>query len=185
MYRTAVYTLRIFSTRWSIPTGLHPALWEGRYFGYDELYCFDGLLSCGHLDLAGKIPSFRYDILDTAIARVSQTLDRKSNIPVIAAQYPWETLENGLEGAPPGYWLDHLFHQAHIGLAAAWYAKYSGDRGFLRDKAYPVIRACAEFFRAGHLYRDEHGRWIVGKCADMELLGTFRENAFATTCSAI
>ncbi len=184
MYRTAVYTLRIFSTKWSIPTGLHPALWEGRYFGYDELYCFDALLSCGHLNLAKKVPSFRYDVLNAAIARVSETLDKSNKVPV-AAQYPWETLENGSEGAPPGYWCDHLFHHAHIGLAAAWYARYSGDREFLRSKAYPVIRACTELFRAGHLYKDEQGKWMVGKCADLELLGTFRENAFATTCSVV
>ncbi len=181
MYHTGLYHLKIFSTKWSIPMGLFPLHWEGRYFGYDEIYSFDALLSSGHLALAKKIPEFRHSLLGSELQRHKATCEKRG----VAMSFPVETLENGQEGTPPGFWCEHIFQTAHIGICAGWYAKYSGDKAFLREKGYPLMRSCAEYFRLGHIYRTEDHKTIIGKCTDLERLGAFVENGFVTTCSVI
>lgn len=61
---------------------------------------------------------------------------------------------------------------------------YSGDLDFLRETAYPVIRACAEFYRLQACY-DHGGTVLIGRCCDLERIGPMRENPFLTSCGAI
>lgn len=177
-YSTAQYHLRISATKWSIPTGLFDTHWHGRYFAFDELYIISGLLSSGHLDIARRIPSFRHSILPSAISRASSK-------GKYAAKFPWETVETGEEAAPPGWWQDHIFHMGHVALCAAWYCRYSKDRDFLSQKAYPLMRSCAEFFRLGAIYPAAAGNMTIGICTDFEKLGSLQRNPFATSCSAV
>ena len=44
IYRIALYHLRCYTTRWSIPVGLNDGSWDGKYFAFDEYYCMLGLL---------------------------------------------------------------------------------------------------------------------------------------------
>ncbi len=180
--RTSEYHLRISSTKWSIPTGITPYHWDGRYFAFDEFFALEGLLASGHLELARKITRFRHSILDTAQRRAHSYYGEKSS----AANYIWESLETpGIEGAPAGFWLEHIFHMANIGLGA-WHCSLNGkDRKFLEETAYPVMRGCAEYYRIFSICEKEKGRFVIGKCTDLERLGAARENAFMTTCGAI
>ncbi len=180
MYNTALYHLKVFSTKWSIPTGIFPLHWEGRYFGYDEMYCFDALLGGGHLELAKKIPDFRYSTLEQRLGYHKATCEKVGT----AVSFPVETMENGLEGTPPGFWEGHIFQTANAGICAGWYVKYSGDMEYLKEKAYPLMRACSEYFRRGHIYKNGE-KTIIGKCTDLERLGAFVENGLVTTCSVI
>lgn len=181
-YETAQYHLRISSTRWSIPTGIFDAHWHGRYFAFDEYFAFRGLLSSGHLSIARKVPEFRYSLLDKAIARASVYSEE---VNTGAARYAWETLEDGGEGAPPGIWIDHLFHMAHIALACRDYVLFSGDRKFLKEKGYPVLRGCARFYSLMTLERRPDGSVVLGHCTDLERLGAGRVNAFMSSCGVI
>lgn len=180
--RMAEYHLRISTTAWSIPVGIYPTHWQGRYYGFDEFFAFDGLLATGHLSAARRVPEFRYHTLPQAKMRISRYSDPDGE----CAEYPWQADEEGYEEiAEPGFWLKHIFHMAHIALSALRYSLAADDMKFLRDKGYPVIRACAEYYRQHHLYRLENARCVVGKCTDLERLGPARENAFMTTCGVI
>ena len=52
MYTTAQYHLRANATRWSFPVGLFNTHWAGRYFGWDEMFCYQALESSNRPDLA-------------------------------------------------------------------------------------------------------------------------------------
>jgi hypothetical protein len=182
VYRTAQYHLRCIATPWSIPVAIANTHWHGRYFGFDEHFGFMGLLTSNHLELARRVPEFRFQGLDRAYMRASRygkTLFKGG------ARYPWETVETGEEAAPSGFWLDHIFHMAHIALSSWHYYQFSNDLDFLRTKGYPVIKACAAFFLYQSVYTVADGRTIIGRCTDLERLGSAVENDYMTTCSAI
>lgn len=178
-YITAQYHLKCFTTKWSIPVGLTNTLWEGRYFAFDELYMLMGLLTSNHFSLAKRAPFFRFDGLGKAIERASS----KKKEPI--AHYPWETLEDGSEGAKSGFWHDHIFHMACVACVEYFYYKYSGDEEFLENIAYPVIKRCGLFYLEHTIYEVKGGKLIVGKCTDLERLGSSNANAFMTTCGVI
>lgn len=177
-YYTAAYHLRCATTRWSIPINICDTHWHGRYFAFDEYFSMRGLLTSGHLELARRVPEFRFAGLKSAVSRASSH-------NVAEARYPWETLEDGSEGAPYGFWMEHIFHMANVARGAWEYFLYTGDAAFLREKGWPMIRACSEFFYRHMLYRGYNGRTIIGRCTDLERLGSSVENAFMTTCSVI
>ncbi len=178
---TSLYHLKISSTKWSIPVGLFDTHWHGRYFGFDESFCADGLIAAGHLAEARKVIEFRYEHLDAARKRAYYYFQKTSD----AVRYVWQAVEApGVETAYPSFWLEHYFHMAIIAETAWNYVQASGDKEFLRDTAYPIIRGCAEFYRIHMLYFHD-GKVSVGRCTDLERLGAARENAFMTSCGII
>ena len=184
-YRTALYHLRCYSTRWSIPTGISNAHWHGKYFAFDEYYGMFGLLTSGRLNLAKKVPEFRLkNCLSKAISRSSIYSFGKDTEDNRQARFCWETSEYGEELSPAGFWHDHVFHMAVIAQGAYQYYEYSGDTEFL-EECYPMIRACAKFYTLNMLYHDTSGKVYLGKCTDLERLGPSVENAFMTSCGII
>lgn len=181
-YHTALYHLRCIATPWSIPVAIADTHWHGRYFAFDEHFGFLGLLTSNHRQQARRVSEFRFQGLDLAYRRASRYGQKLFQG---GARYPWETVETGEEAAPAGFWLDHIFHMAHIALTVWHDYRYSGDTVFLRSQAYPVIKACAEFFLYQAVYTVADGRTIIGRCTDLERLGAAVENAYMTTCSAI
>ena len=178
VFHTAVYTLICSSTPWGVPVGVHPYCWNGNYFGFNlfaALFCM-----LGNREAAARIPTFRRKALKNAIARTTNWAYSAG------ARFPWQSDEEGFyECACPGVWVDHIFHMGNIALESWDYFRYTKDEEFLRETAYPVIEKCAEFFMCQAVYELGDGRVIIGKCCDLERLGTARENAFLTTCSAI
>ena len=179
VYLVAQYHQKCFTTKWSLPVGLNDATWHGRCFGFDEFYMQCGLLTSNHMEAASRAPKFRRKGLPIALQRASHPAELTS------ARYPWETLEDGTEAAPPGFFYDHIFHMAAIPLSGWEYYCYTKDVDFLCDTVYPVLEACTGFFRLNSLYRVEGGKLIIGKCTDLERLGAHRENAYMTTCGVI
>jgi hypothetical protein len=181
-YCTAQYFLRANATRWSFPVGIFDTHWAGRYFGWDEMFCYLGLASSNHLDIARRVPEFRFGCLRQALYRTSHYF---KNTISYGARYPWETLEDGSEAAPPGFWHDHVFHMSNIALCSWFQYLYTGDRAYLKEKGYPVVRECATFFQKQMVYEDSNGSMFLGKCTDLERLGPTRQNPFMTSCGAI
>ena len=177
---TAQYHLKISSTEWSLPAGLFDSHWHGRFFGFDEYFIQQGPLSSGHIKEARKISEFRASILGSARLRATSGGPSDNG----GAFYPWETLEDGSEGAPRGHWFEHIFHNVNISLGCYEVFKYTRDFDFLREKGYPVIKACALncLYRSVYQFGDQA---IIGKVTDMERLGTDHENAFMTTSGVI
>ena len=177
-YKTALYNLRCYATRWSIPVGINNASWDGKFFAFDEYYGFLGLLGANRLCLAKRVPEFRLRAcLDKAIKRINQF-----GAPM--ARFAWETGEYGEELSPPGFWYEHVFHMALTALGAFEFYEHSNDKDFLSE-CYRMIRACAKFYTRFMIYSDLNGRLYVGKCTDLERLGEAVENPFMTSCGVI
>lgn len=180
--RVSEYHLRISSTQWSVPMGIYPTHWESKYFAFDELFIILGFLASGHYDLAKKIVSFRKSFLNAAKSRVYGYFGNSIN----SARYTWESIEiPGLEATGGGLWCDHIFQMANVGLGAWHCWLYKHDMDFLKETAYPVMKACAEFYREFMVCKTNDGKTIIWKCTDLERLGPARENAYMTTCGCI
>lgn len=176
---TSLYYLRLVTTPHSIPTGLFPSHWNGRYFCFDEYFDLTALVRCGHLKQALHVPEFRLKLLPIAQAR-----NYNYNIEDGAAHYPWESGEDGLEATSDGYWLDHIFEHANVVLACYDCWKYSGDNAYA-ERYYPVIRACIKYFEMQHIYHDSRFGAYVGIVADLERLGPGKIRPYMTTCGVI
>jgi hypothetical protein len=179
MLDTARYTIRCAVTEWSYPPGLFPGHWQSRYFGFDETYVHSALLAMNEIGLARRCPDFRHRLLPVAEGRMGGDGQ-------FGARWTWETLEDGLvEGAPQGMWLDHVFHMGTIARTAWMQYTYSGDRKYLEDCGFPILRGCARFFSKNMVYRDSKGNMYIGKCTDFERLGPGAEKPFMTTVGAV
>ena len=178
VYSTALYHLKCFTTRWSIPVGLNNCAWHGKFFAFDEYYCFLGLLGANRTELAKHVPAFRARVcLKKAIRRGTLRTAEQ-------ARFTWETGEYGEELAPAGAWMDHVFHMAVVALGAFEYYEYTNDLDFLRE-CYRMIKACAKFYTLHMLYTDSNGKVFVGRCTDLERLGSSVEHPFMTACGII
>ena len=134
-----------------------------------------------HLKGAKRSVDYRADTLDLAVRRSSLL----SLYPEkMQARYPWHTDEDGKDVSSAGYWNDHIFHMANIAMGAWEYYLHSGDVEYLREKLYPVIKACAGFYHFNMVYRLAD-KTVIGYCTDLERLGPSIMNAYMTTCSAI
>lgn len=180
-YYTSQYHLRINTTKWSIPVGLFNSHWAGRYFAWDETFGFLGLASSNHLAISQRVPDFRFATLPVALQRTRHYHSPES----YGARYVWEALEDGGEGAPPGFWMDHVFHMGNVAVSAWHQYLYSGDLKYLKAKSYPIIRECAIYYQRNMVYEAPNGQLIFGLCTDLERLGSARLNPFLTSCSAI
>ena len=179
IYQTALYHLKCYTTKWSIPVGLNNVSWEGKFFAFDEYYSALALMGANQLELARRVPDFRREVcLDKAIFRASVHFEPEM------ALFCWETGEYGTELSPPGHWYDHIFQMSVVALGAFECYEHMGDLEYLR-KNYRMIRACAMFFTNHMLTEDREGRLIVGKCTDLERLGPSVENPFMTSCGVI
>lgn len=180
VYQASLYHLRISTTRWSIPTGIFETHWNGLYFGFDEYFNMMGLMTAGHVESALHVPRFRFSILPQARFRSnSSKIDRGT------ALFPWETNEQGGENSPRGFWYEHIFHESHFVLEGWQAYRFTGDKEQLREKYYPLMRACAEYLRIFHVTYDAAGRRVIGVCTDLERMGSAISNPFMTSCSVI
>ena len=184
LFEMARYHLRCVSTEWSIPVGIVQSHWSGRIFAFDEMYGAQGLLAAGHFKAAKAAPDFRSATLTNAVLRCNKNPSKP--FYQCGARWVWEAAEgNDVECAPLGFWMDHIFQQAAVAQTVWTYYRYTGDRAYLAEKGYDVIRECALFFRRLQVIDLPDGTSFVTKCTDLERMGPGRERAFMTTCGVI
>ncbi|MFO7937159.1 MAG: hypothetical protein R6V06_06095 [Kiritimatiellia bacterium] len=181
VYNTAQYHLRVNATEWSFPVGIFNSHWAGRFFGWDEMFCYQALISSNHRDIARRGPEFRRAGLRKAIRRVSHG----GRPGKYGARYPWQTMEDGTEGGSVGYWMEHVFHMSNIALASWYHFLYTDDMAYLKKTAYPVMKECARFYLSHMVYDWPDGGKVIGKCTDLERLGPAKFNPFMTSCGVI
>ncbi len=181
VYNTAQYHLRSNATKWSFPVGIFTTHWSGRYFGWDEMFCFQALASSNHLNISKRCPDYRFATLPVALKRVAHY----SKPGLFGARYPWISIEDGSNSTGPGFWEDHVFHMSNIVLSSWFQYLYSGDEAYLRSTGYPVIRECARFYFTHMVYETADGSMFVGKSTDLERLGPAVLNPFMTACGVI
>lgn len=181
MYDVQQYHLRCNATRWGFPVGIFPHHWQGKYFGFDEMYMHDGLVSAGHFDIARRCPDWRQAVIPLALKRQSYYNEPGK----YGARWLWMSLEDGdVETAGIGFWMDHIFAMGTIAKSAWTQYLYSGDRDYLEKTGYQVVQECARFYRNNWILEDGEKAYI-GRCTDLERLGPSKDKAFLSTCSAI
>ncbi len=178
IYKTALYNLRCYATKWSMAVGIYEDSWQGKFFTFDEYYNFIAMLESGRYGIARRVPEFRMKTtLNKAIKRATHLTDEQAHFPFITDEYGNNVETNG-------FWRDHIFQNATVTLGTYEYYEYTGDMEYLR-RCYRMIRACAKFFTLHMIYQKEDGSYFVGKCTDLERLGSSVENAFFTACGVI
>lgn len=176
-YYTALYNLKCYSTKWSIPVGIFRSHWQGSYFGFT--FFNPALCATNHLPEAERVAQFWRSLLSYAYRRAGSKSDPAG------ARWSWLSIENGDDSCSSGRWLDHVLHLGNIALETWTCYRYSNDKSYLEMTAYPVLKGCADFFQIQMVYELKDGRTIIGRCCDLERLPPARENAFLTTCGAI
>ena len=128
-YYTGLYHQRCNATKWSLPVGIFSnSHWGGRFFGWDEAFNAMALASSGKFEYSRRPADFRSKNLDSAIMRVNKSgAKRKSG-----ARFVWESMVDGFEGAPAGFWNDHIFHMSNIVMSAWEHFLYTNDQDFLK-----------------------------------------------------
>ncbi|MBO5254748.1 MAG: hypothetical protein J6B07_02870 [Opitutales bacterium] len=181
-YYTGLYHQRCNATRWSLPVGVFcDSHWHGRFFGWDEAFNAMALASSGKFDQSRKPSDYRQNTITKALYRANKphkNMKRKNG-----ALYMWEALEDGGEGAPQGFWIDHIFHMSNMTMATWRHYLYSNDEKFLRRNFDVMIESALYYIK--HQIYQKNDDYIVGKCTDLERMGSAKENPFMTSCGII
>jgi trehalose/maltose hydrolase-like predicted phosphorylase len=119
---------------------------SSNYFGHvfwdNDLWVVPALLLL-HPERANSLIAFRQRTLPQAIARARAH-------GFAGAMYPWEADPWSGEDVTPKFAVENADREIHVNAAVAlaqWqYYLATGDRRWLRDKAFPVIKAVADFW---------------------------------------
>lgn len=138
----ALYANSTAETAWPLGACGLTTGYVGHAFWDNDSFIFPALLVM-HPERAKSLVSFRERTLAAAEARAQERhLD--------GAMYPWESdPENGTEQTPhPAYVLGEreIHVTADVALAQWQYYLATGDRDWLRDHGWPVIREVAKFW---------------------------------------
>jgi trehalose/maltose hydrolase-like predicted phosphorylase len=126
---------------WSIaPMGLSSRGYGGHIFWDADTWIYPGVLLT-HPELAQGCVDYRCDRLDAAGAKAHQ-------YGYAGAMFPWEGDDLGVETtpawAPCGRYEQHV--TACVALAAWQWWQVTGDRAWLCERGWPLLRACADFW---------------------------------------
>jgi hypothetical protein len=133
----------------SAPDSTWPAAacgFSSNYFGHvfwdNDLWVFPALVLL-HPERAKSLIAFRQRTLPQAIARARAH-------GFAGAMFPWEADPWSGEDVTPKFAVENADREIHVNGAVAlaqWqYYLATGDRRWLRDKAFPVIKAVADFW---------------------------------------
>ncbi|WP_432012977.1 glycosyl hydrolase family 65 protein [Streptomyces cucumeris] len=162
------------------PTGLTSDNYGGLVFWDAETWMYPGLLAT-HPQLARSVVEYRYKTRAGARANA-----RKLGYPGLF--YPWTSASRG------GLWTEchswdppHCRTQNHlqsdIALAAWQYYQATGDRDWLRDRGWPVLKGIAEFW-AGRATRNDDGSYSVKNVAGPDEYSNGVDDAVFTNAGA-
>ena len=174
-----LYSFSRAGTGYSLsPMGLSGLGYNGHVFWDADLWMFPALLVM-HADLAKNMVEYRYNRLEEA-KRNAFSHGYKG------AMFPWESAETGVEETPvwalSGPFEHHI--TADVALAAWTYYCATQDKEWLREKGWPILSACADFW-ASRVERNGPGQYdIKNVVAADEWAENVDNNAF-TNASAI
>ena len=120
------------------PAGLSSDGYSGHVFWDAETWMYPALLAM-HPDVAIGVDTYRQSRLGAARGYASGSDLR-------GARFAWESAASGSEQAPPPFGTDEQHITADVVLAQWQYYEATHDRQWLKTKAWPVIRAAADFW---------------------------------------
>lgn len=181
--RLALYHLYAFGRGDSdlsiAPMGLSLQVpYNGHIFWDTELWMFPPLLVFNQ-DIARSLVNYRSDRLDAARRRAV-------NYGYKGAMFPWESDDTGEEATPPFALTGPFEHHitADIGIAFWNYYRITGDKSWLAEKGFPVMKEVADFW-VSRITRNSDGSYSINNVVGAnEFAPNVNDNAF-TNAAAI
>ncbi len=139
------------------PMGLSTSGYYGHVFWDADTYMFPPLLLL-HPEIGRTIVEFRNRTLEAARANA-----RKNGYQ--GAMYPWEAGTDGVETTPRFAYQNALYENhvnGDVALAQWWYYLATGDREWLAQSGYPVIRDTADFWVSRVKFNPSKARYEIG-----------------------
>ena len=167
------YLLGSSGSEYSIPPmGLSSSGYYGHIFWDADTYMFPVLLLL-HPEMAKQIVMFRYRTLEAACANATRN-------GRTGAMYPWEAGPDGEESTPRFAYQNALYENhvnGDVALAEWQYYLATGDRHWLQQFGYPVIRETANFWTSRVTYNQRKDRYEIGKVVAVKesLIGVSNE----------
>lgn len=122
------------------PMGLSGLGYNGHVFWDTEIWMFPALLVL-HPEMAKSMIEYRY-------RRLQQAKDNAFAHGFKGVMFPWESAASGNEETPvwalTGPFQHHI--TADVAIAAWNYFAVTQDTAWLREKGFPIIRDCADFW---------------------------------------
>lgn len=174
--RLALYHLYSFSRSdhdLSIPPmGLSSQIYNGHIFWDTELWMLPPLMVF-HPEIAASALNYRFNRLEKA--------RQKANIyGYKGAMFPWESDDTGEEATPPfaltGTFEHHI--TADVGIACWNYYRVTGDKEWLKQKGYPVMKEVADFWVSRSTLNDDGSRSVKNVVGANEFAPNVDDNAF-------
>ncbi|MFC9427843.1 discoidin domain-containing protein [Streptomyces sp. NPDC056987] len=143
------------------PTGLTSDNYAGLIFWDAEVFMFPALLAT-RPELARSVVEYRYRTREGAASN-AEKLGFKGLF------YPWTSGEAGLlwsecQSWNPPHCVTQIHLQSDIALAAWQYYEATGDRDWLRERGWPLLKGIAEFW-ASRVTANDDGSYSVKEVA--------------------
>ena len=154
------------------PMGLSSRGYNGHIFWDAEMWMFPPMLLLNR-GIAESMMDYRLDRLPAAKRRAMAS-------GYDGAMFPWESDEFGQESTPVWALTGPMEHHitADVGIAAWNYWCVTGDRQWLADKGWPLLKAAAEFW-TGRVRDNGDGTYsIAGVVGADEYANNVTDNAF-------
>ena len=156
--RSALYHLYSFvreGTSYSpSPMGLSGLGYNGHVFWDTEIWMYPAILIL-HPEMARSMVEYRYE-------RLKEAKHNAFAHGYKGAMYPWESAASGNEETPvwalSGPFEHHI--TADVAIAAWNYYCVTQDKSWLREKGFPVIKECADFW-ASRVERNGPGHYDI------------------------
>jgi protein-glucosylgalactosylhydroxylysine glucosidase len=136
------------------PMGLSGLGYNGHVFWDAELWMFPALLVL-HPEMAKSMVEYRYE-------RLKEAEHNAFAHGFKGAMYPWESAATGNEETPvwalSGPFEHHI--TADVAIAAWNYFAVTQDTAWLREKGFPIIKECADFW-ASRVERNGPGHYDI------------------------
>src|SRR5690606_31471560 len=150
-----LYALSREGTAYSLsPMGLSGLGYNGHVFWDTELWMYPPLLVMQR-EIARSLLEYRFERLEAAKQNAFSHGYK-------GAMYPWESSANGSEDTP--VWALTGPFQHHITGCVGWafwkYYEVTGDKIWLKEKGWPVLKAVAEFW-ASRVERNGPGKYDI------------------------
>ncbi|HZQ55561.1 MAG TPA: hypothetical protein VFB14_25410 [Bryobacteraceae bacterium] len=139
------------------PMGLSSAGYYGHIFWDADTFMFPALVAL-HPELAKPMVAFRSRTL-----RAAQENAKKNGYK--GAMYPWEAGPDGTE-ATPRFAFQNASSENHVNgdvaLASWQYWLATGDKGWLQDACWPILRDTADFWASRVHYNPKRADYEIG-----------------------
>ncbi|MBV9847492.1 MAG: discoidin domain-containing protein [Kutzneria sp.] len=136
------------------PAGLSSDGYNGHVFWDTETWMYPSLLA-QHPDIANSVLQYRVNRIDAAMEYARS--DGRAGL-----RFPWESALSGMEDTPmsasTGKYEQHISSDVALAVWQYWLA--TGDRLWLHDKGFPILRGVADFW-VSRASANADGTWSI------------------------